>query len=72
MSKWVLFYESADNVRSKAPPHFPAHLARLQVLIRPCLAPTGRTHKVRWRAGYTPGRAGPRATAGPHAKKLSK
>ena len=28
--KYVLFYESADDVMSKAPEHFPAHLARLQ------------------------------------------
>lgn len=28
MSKYVLFYESADDVRSKAPAHFPAHVAR--------------------------------------------
>lgn len=27
--KFVLFYESADDVRSKAPGHFPAHHARL-------------------------------------------
>ena len=27
--KYVVFYESADDVASKAPPHFPAHLARL-------------------------------------------
>ena len=27
--KYVLFYESADDVLSKAPPHFPAHRARL-------------------------------------------
>ena len=26
--KYVLFYESADDVRSKAPLHFPAHRAR--------------------------------------------
>lgn len=26
--KYVLFYESADDVRSKAPPHLPAHRAR--------------------------------------------
>jgi uncharacterized protein len=25
--KYVLFYESADDVRVKAPPHFPAHKA---------------------------------------------
>ena len=30
MSKWVLLYESADDVLAKAGPHFPAHLARLQ------------------------------------------
>ena len=30
MSKWVLFYESADDVLPKAERHFPAHLARLQ------------------------------------------
>jgi uncharacterized protein YciI len=28
--KYVLFYESADDVASKAPPHFPAHSARLE------------------------------------------
>jgi uncharacterized protein len=28
MPKFVLFYESADDVRSKAPRHFPAHVAR--------------------------------------------
>ncbi len=28
MPKYVLFYESADDVRSKAPQHFPAHVAR--------------------------------------------
>jgi uncharacterized protein YciI len=27
--KYVLFYESADDVASKAPAHFPAHRARL-------------------------------------------
>jgi uncharacterized protein YciI len=27
--KYVLFYESADDVASRAPPHFPAHVARL-------------------------------------------
>ena len=27
--KYVLFYESADDVASKAPPHFPAHQERL-------------------------------------------
>jgi uncharacterized protein YciI len=27
--KYVLFYESADDVASKAPDHFPAHSARL-------------------------------------------
>jgi uncharacterized protein YciI len=27
--KYVLFYESADDVMSKAPEHFPAHSARL-------------------------------------------
>jgi uncharacterized protein YciI len=27
--KYVLFYESADDVATKAPPHFPAHKARL-------------------------------------------
>ena len=26
--KFALFYESADNVSVKAPPHFPAHKAR--------------------------------------------
>jgi uncharacterized protein YciI len=28
MPKYVLFYESADGVRSKAPAYFPAHVAR--------------------------------------------
>ncbi len=28
--KYVLFYESADDVRTNAPPHFPAHKARFQ------------------------------------------
>lgn len=28
MPKYVLFYESADDVRTKAPPVFPAHVAR--------------------------------------------
>ena len=28
--KYVLFYESADDVVKKAPAHFPAHLARLE------------------------------------------
>jgi uncharacterized protein YciI len=28
--KYVLLYESADDVRSKAPAHFPAHRERLQ------------------------------------------
>ncbi len=28
MPKHVVFYESADDVRSKAPAHFPAHRAR--------------------------------------------
>ena len=28
--KYVLFYESADDVLSKAPPHVPAHSARLR------------------------------------------
>jgi uncharacterized protein YciI len=27
--RYVLFYESADDVASRAPPHFPAHKARL-------------------------------------------
>jgi uncharacterized protein len=27
--KYVLLYESAEDVRSKAPAHFPAHQARL-------------------------------------------
>lgn len=30
MKKYVLFYESADDVTSKAPLHFPAHRARWQ------------------------------------------
>jgi uncharacterized protein YciI len=28
--KYVVFYESADDVRSKAPPHFAAHRARYE------------------------------------------
>ena len=28
--KYVLLYESADDVASKAPPHLPAHLERLK------------------------------------------
>jgi uncharacterized protein YciI len=28
VKKYVLFYESADDVRAKAPLHFPAHRAR--------------------------------------------
>lgn len=28
MAKYVLFYESADDVASNAPAHFPAHMAR--------------------------------------------
>jgi uncharacterized protein YciI len=28
-TKYVLFYESADDVLAKAPAHFPAHLERL-------------------------------------------
>jgi hypothetical protein len=27
--RYVVFYESADDVAVKAPPHFPAHLERL-------------------------------------------
>ena len=27
--KYVLFYESAENVATNAPPHFPAHKGRL-------------------------------------------
>jgi uncharacterized protein YciI len=30
MKKYVLFYESADDVATKAPPHFPAHWERCQ------------------------------------------
>jgi uncharacterized protein YciI len=30
MSKWVLFYEAADDVLSRAPKHFPAHRARYE------------------------------------------
>jgi len=30
MPKYVVFYESADDVRSRAPAHFPAHRARWQ------------------------------------------
>ena len=29
MTKYVLLYDSADDVASKAPAHFPAHKARL-------------------------------------------
>jgi uncharacterized protein YciI len=29
VKKYVLFYESADDVLSKAPEHFPAHSARV-------------------------------------------
>jgi len=29
--KYVLLYESADDVATKAPPHFPAHQERLKV-----------------------------------------
>jgi uncharacterized protein YciI len=29
-SKWVLLYESADNVAQRAPAHFPAHVQRLE------------------------------------------
>jgi uncharacterized protein len=29
VKKYVLFYEPEDDVASKAPPHFPAHSARL-------------------------------------------
>jgi uncharacterized protein YciI len=29
-TKYVLLYESADDVASRAPAHFPAHSARLQ------------------------------------------
>lgn len=28
--KWVLLYESADNIAERAPQHFPAHAARLE------------------------------------------
>jgi uncharacterized protein len=28
--KYVMLYESADDVATKAPPHFPAHLERLR------------------------------------------
>ena len=28
--KYVVFYESAPDVASKAPPHFPAHVARYE------------------------------------------
>ena len=28
MPKYVLLYESADDVLTKAPPHFPSHVAR--------------------------------------------
>jgi uncharacterized protein len=30
MNRYVLFYESADDVMTKAPAVYPAHLARLQ------------------------------------------
>jgi uncharacterized protein YciI len=30
VKKYVLFYESADDVASRAPRHFPAHSARCQ------------------------------------------
>jgi hypothetical protein len=30
MKKYVLFYESADDVASRAPPHYPAHWERCQ------------------------------------------
>jgi uncharacterized protein YciI len=30
MKKYVMFYESADDVATKAPPHFPAHWERCQ------------------------------------------
>ena len=30
MKKYVLFYESADDVASRAPSHFPAHWERCQ------------------------------------------
>ena len=30
MNRYVLFYESADDVMAKAPAVYPAHLARLQ------------------------------------------
>jgi uncharacterized protein len=30
VNRYVLFYESADDVASKAPPVFPAHRARMQ------------------------------------------
>ena len=30
MQRYVVFYESADDVRSKAPPVYPRHLARLK------------------------------------------
>jgi uncharacterized protein YciI len=29
MKKYVLLYESADDVAAKAPQHYPAHLARI-------------------------------------------
>jgi uncharacterized protein YciI len=29
MTKYVVYYEAADDVASKAPAHFPAHKARL-------------------------------------------
>jgi uncharacterized protein len=28
--KYVLFYESGDDLRSKAPAHFPAHMVRVK------------------------------------------
>ena len=30
MQRYVVFYESADDVMSKAPPVYPRHLARLK------------------------------------------
>ncbi len=31
--KYVVFYESAEDVASKAPPHFAAHVARYQTFV---------------------------------------
>jgi uncharacterized protein len=33
-SKWVLLYESADNVAERAPQHFPAHREHVELFHR--------------------------------------